>query len=148
MARFIYNLQNVLEVKKKLEDQQKTAFGLANARVVEEQQKLQELFVRDARYQAQLKELTQGSINIGEIKICKNAIAAMKSKIRDQMIELSKAQRALERERERLNEAMQERKMHENLREKAFAQFLEDEAKEESKITDELVSYRHLLKEE
>lgn len=148
MARFVYNLQNVLEVKLKLEDQQKTAFGLANARVVEEQQKLQELFAREAGYQAQLQQLTQGSINIGEIKICKNAISAMKSKIRDQMIELSKAQRALERERAKLNEAMQERKMHENLREKAFQQFLEDEAKEESKITDELVSYRHLLKEE
>lgn len=148
MARFVYNLQNVLEVKLKLEDQQKTAFGLANARVVEEQQKLQELFAREAGYQAQLQKLTQGSINIAEIKICKNAISAMKSKIRDQMIELSKAQRALERERAKLNEAMQERKMHENLREKAFQQFLEDEAKEESKITDELVSYRHLLKEE
>lgn len=148
MARFVYNLQNVLEVKLKLEDQQKTAFGLANARVVEEQQKLQELFTREAGYQAQLQKLTQGSINIAEIKICKNAISAMKSKIRDQMIELSKAQRALERERAKLNEAMQERKMHENLREKAFQQFLEDEAKEESKITDELVSYRHLLKEE
>lgn len=148
MARFVYGLQNILVIKEKLENQQKTAFSMANARANEEAAKLKELYVREKGYQDELKKLMSGDINISDIRMCKNAIAAMKSKIRDQMIVLSKAQKQVEIERNKLNEAMQDRKMHENLREKAFQQFLEDENKAESLVTDELVSFRHTLKEE
>ena len=135
MAQFRYRMQNILEIKEKMEEQEKVAYGIANARLLEEQEKLQKLFVRKAGYEARLKELTSASDSV-------------KSMIRDQMIAVHTAQRNLEMARKRLNEVMKERKTHENLKEKAFEAFKEELAAEEGKMTDELVSYTYHSKEE
>ena len=93
MARFIYKMQNILEIKEKLESQEKIAFGIANQKLAEEQEKLQELLVRQAGYEAKLKELTSGDLNIRDINNCKKSIDSMKSMVRDQMIAVHTAQR-------------------------------------------------------
>lgn len=143
MAKFVYRMQNILELKQKLEEQEKANFGMATARFNEEQQKLRDLMIRQAGYERQLKELSVGDINIKEIKTCKSAITSMKVALRDQMIEVSKAQKAMETARKRLNAVMMDRKMHEKLREHAFEEFLDELDHEENKITDELVSSRY-----
>ena len=143
MAKFIYKMQNILEIKEKLESQEKIAFGIANQKLAEEQEKLQELLVRQAGYEAKLKELTSGDLNIRDINNCKKSIDSMKSMVRDQMIAVHTAQRNVENARIRMNEAMKERKTQENLQEKAFEEFKQELLAEESKITDELVSYTY-----
>ncbi len=143
MAKFVYRMQNILELKQKIEEQEKANFGMATARFNEEQQKLRELMIKQAGYERQLKELSIGDIDISKIKTCKNAISSMKVALRDQMIELSTAQKSMEVARKKLNEVMMERKMHEKLREHAFEEFLDEIDYEESKITDELVSYSY-----
>ena len=119
-------MQNILEIKEKMEEQEKVAYGIANARLLEEQEKLQKLFVRKAGYEARLKELTSAKLDIIEIQTCKRASDSVKSMIRDQMIAVHTAQRNLEMARKRLNEVMKERKTHENLKEKAFEAFKEE----------------------
>ncbi len=136
-------MQNILELKKKIEEQEKANFGMATARYNEEQQKLRDIMIKQAGYERQLRELTVGDIDIKEIKTCKSAIASMKVALRAQMIEVSKAQKAMENARKKLNAVMMERKMHEKLREHAFEEFLDEIDREESKITDELVSYTY-----
>ena len=148
MAKFRYRMQNILEIKEKMEEQEKVAYGIANARLLEEQEKLQKLFVRKAGYEARLKELTSAKLDIVEIQTCKRASDSVKSMSRDQMIAVHAAQRNLEMARKRLNEVMKERKTHENLKEKAFEAFKEELAAEEGKMTDELVSYTYHSKEE
>ena len=143
MAKFVYRMQNILNLKEKLESQEKIAFSLANQRLLEEQDKLSALMIRKADYEAQLKEMTQGTLAIRDIKICKESINAMKSKIRDQLIEVSRAQKELEIARRRLDEIMKERKTHEKLREKAFENFKEEIKAEESKENDQLVSFTY-----
>ena len=143
MAKFVYRMQNILELKKKIEEQEKANFGMATARYNEEQQKLRDIMIKQAGYERQLRELTVGDIDIKEIKTCKGAIASMKVALRAQMIEVSKAQKAMENARKKLNAVMMERKMHEKLREHAFEEFLDEIDREESKITDELVSYTY-----
>ncbi len=141
-------MQNILELKQKLEEQEKANFGMATARFNEEQQKLRELMIRQAGYEKRLKELSIGEINIKEIKTCKSAITSMKVALRDQMIEVSKAQKAMENARKKLNAIMMERKMHEKLREHAFEEFVAQVDYEENKITDEIVSSRFFNAEE
>ena len=148
MAKFVYRMQNILELKQKIEEQEKANFGMATARFNEEQQKLRELMIRQAGYEHRLKELSVGNIDIKEIKTCKSAITSMKVALRDQMIEVSKAQKAMENARKRLNTVMMERKMHEKLREHAFEEFVAEVDYEENKITDELVSSRFFNPEE
>ena len=143
MAKFVYRMQNILEIKEKLEAQEKAAYSVANARLMEEQEKLQGLLNRREGYEKRLKELQEGILDIKEIQACKRAINSMKSMIRDQMIAVHTAQRNLEMARRRLDEVMKERKTHENLKEKAFEAFKEELAAEEKKMTDELVRYTY-----
>ena len=56
---------------------------------------------------------------------------------------MRKAEEAVERARQILQEYMIERKTHEQLREAAFEEFKKELAKEESKEVDELVSYTY-----
>jgi flagellar FliJ protein len=140
-------MQNILELKQKIEEQEKANFGMATARFNEEQDKLRQLIIKQAGYERRLKELSVGKIDIKAIKTCKSAITSMKVALRDQMIEVSKAKKAMEAARNRLNTVMMERKMHEKLREHAFEDFLDELDHEESKITDELVSYTYFNNE-
>ena len=143
MARFVYRMQNILELTEKLETQEKINFSIAQQAVNAEQDKLKELLDKRTQYDDRLAELVKGNIDFAEIEHCKQAITIMKVKIRDQMLALQKAQRNLERARQRLNEVMKDRKTHENLRDKAFEEFKKELAAEENKATDELVSYTY-----
>lgn len=148
MAKFVYRMQNILDIKLKLEEQEKVNFSVASAAYNAEEEKLRQLMMRQAGYERQLKELSQGTLNIRDIKSCKNAITSMKVALRDQMIQVSKAKKNLDIARNRLNKVMSERKMHEKLKEKDFELFKDEINREESKLTDELVSYTHFINEE
>lgn len=148
MAKFSYRMQNILDVKQKLEEQEKANLGIATARYNEEREKMKNIMIRQAGYEKQLKELSVGKLNINEIRTCKNSINSMKVALRDQMIQVSKAQKQVELVKKKLNQVMMERKMHEKLKEKAFDVFVEELNHEESKLTDELVSYTHFNAQE
>ncbi len=143
MAKFLYRMQNILNIKEKMESQEKIAFGIASAKLMEEQEKLSNLLKRKADYESSLKELESGVLDVPEIQACRKAINTMKSLIRDQMMQVHTAQRNVELARRRLDEVMKERKTHENLKEKAFDEFKQEIQAEESKLVDELVSYTY-----
>ena len=56
MAKFVYRLQNILNLKQMLEDQEKAQFAAAAAKEAEERDKLTKLLVRNADYQRRLQE--------------------------------------------------------------------------------------------
>ncbi|MDD6058035.1 MAG: flagellar export protein FliJ, partial [Clostridiales bacterium] len=123
MAKFVYRMQNILNIKLKMENQERIAFGIANAKLREEQEKLQQILLRRAGYERKAVELVKGSLNIQDIKECKRAIDTLKSQQRTHMMNVHTAEKNVELARERLNEVMIERKTHEKLREKAFEDF-------------------------
>ena len=143
MPRFRYSMQNILNLNEKLEDRQKAAFALANAKLLDEQKVLQDLMLRKASYEQRVKQYATGEINIKEIARCKEGVRVTDILIRSQMIEIRKAQRIVDVERTKLNEAMQAKKTHEKLREKAFDKFKLEVAAEENKVTDELISFKY-----
>ena len=147
MAKFKYRMQNILDIKLKLENQAKLAYGVAEQKYREEQQKLQDLMVRRARYEKQLKDLMDGVMNLKEINHTKSAVDSLKVLVRRQMMEVHKAEKELERARKALNEVMQERKMHEKLKEKAFDEFQQELLAEEGKAIDGLVGYTYNAKQ-
>ena len=142
MAKFKYRMQNILDVKEKLETQAKNEFAIAAASVADEEEKLNELNARQLEYREHLRQLQTGDLNFREIKETAQAIDSMKYLIENQARALEKAEKVLEIKRVALAEAVQEVKTHEKLKEKEFAQFMADEAARESKEIDELVSYR------
>ena len=143
MAKFKYRMQNILDIKMKLESQAKIAYGIANQKYMAEQQKLQEIVLRRNNYEKAWKECMTGTIDVRQVGHARANVNTMKTLMRRQMIEVHKAQMQLEDARKKLNEVMTERKTHEKLKEKAFEQFKEELKAEESKEIDQLVSYTY-----
>ena len=143
MAKFKYRMQNILDIKMKLESQAKIAYGIANQKYMEEQKKLQEIMLRRASYEKILKESMVGTIDVRQVSHARADVNTMKTLMRRQMMEVHKAERMLEDARRALNEVMMERKTHEKLKEKAFEQFKAELNAEESKEIDQLVSYTY-----
>lgn len=148
MAKFIYKMQNLLSIKLKLEEQAKNAFGEARARLNQEEEKLSMLEEQKQGYERQLSESIAGKLNIREIRQTEEAVEIMKYKIRMQSIAVTTAMQQLELARVKLNEAIQERKIQENLREQAFLTFMEELKAEEQKEVDERVSFMYRNSEE
>lgn len=103
MGKFKYSMQNILDIKIKLETQAKNEFSEANRAYLIEKEKLEELFKKRAVYEAALKEQLSGSLNISEINICKKNINSLKSAIRTQLMNVKKAEDMLEVKRVALN---------------------------------------------
>ncbi len=143
MARFRYRMQNILNVKEKLETQAKNEFAIAAAKEREEEEKLNALKARRDGYEAALKELVASTLDVASIKEAEDALEVIKYHVRTQELNLAAARQELEVARQKLTVAMQDRKTHERLKEKQFEQFKAEEAAKESKEIDELVSYRH-----
>ena len=143
MAKFTYKMQNILDVKYKLENQAKTSFSLAAARLNQEEEKLEGLHQRRMAYESKAKELVADKLDFQEIKVNRIAIETTTGAIQNQVVAVHVAERNLETARLRLQGVMTERKTHEILKEKAFDEFKKELEKEESKAVDELVSFTH-----
>lgn len=146
MAKFIYRMQSILEIKLKMEDQAKTEFATAKMHLDEEEEKLQHLKDRKTGYEQLGRELRKDGLKVFEILENKEAIDRMEEFILLQMENVRRAERRLDEARVRLQEAMQESKTHEKLREKAFDEFVHEENAREAKEVDELTSYTHSRK--
>lgn len=143
MAKFRYRMQSILNIKYQLETQAKMEVGRAQMRLQEEEEKLQNLFDRKEAYFEEGRRMRENSVSVTDLRDNRNAVLVMDELIAAQQFEVTRAVEALELARAKLTEIMQERKMHEKLKEKALLQFLEDEKKEEAKVVDELTSYTY-----
>lgn len=143
MAKFFYKMQNILDIKLKLETQAKNEYAIANAQLAEEEEKLNALERRRQQYENRLAELYTDTLDVKEINETAEAVELMKYHKRLQEVNVMMARKKSEEAREKLQEAIQDRKTHEKLKENAFEVFKQEVAASESKEIDELVSYRH-----
>lgn len=143
MAKFIYRMQNILNIKYKLEDQAKNEFTLANRILQEEEEKKEKLLTRQAKYRQEAKVLLSRKLDVLRIKENKEAILRMEEYIRAQDEVIQKAKKTVEEKAEALATLRQERKAQEKLKEKAFGDFMQEENTKESKEIDELVSFTY-----
>ncbi len=141
MARFRYRMQSILDIKVKLEDQAKQEFGAAKLALDQETDKLELLVKRRLNYMLEAQRLLNGDLHIREITENKAAILRMDEYILEQKEVIRKAEEKLEEKRLKLQQVVQERKMHDKLKEKAYDTFLEEEKHSEGKEVDELTSY-------
>lgn len=143
MAKFIYKMQNILNIKMRLETQAKTEFAEAMTRLNVEEEKMRQLIAGKRRYEEKIKSMSDKKLNVLELKHSNEAIKTMQDLMQQQAVVLRIAERNLERARQKLNEAMQDRKIHEKLKEKAFDEFKLELNDEEKKEIDELVSFSY-----
>ncbi len=143
MAKFKYRMQNILNVKLQLETQAKMELGRQQALLREEQDRLKNLEDRKEDYLEEGRRIRGDVLNAGQLRDNANAISAMDDLILAQEDRVDEALLRVEQARAKLQEVMQDRKMHEKLKEKAFEQFMGEEKAAEGKAVDELTSYTY-----
>lgn len=143
MAKFVYRMQGILDIKYKIETQAKAHYAMMQMRYNEEQEKLEKMIVHKKFLEDRYRKIANGPLDVRELMDARKAIDFQREAIKKQLIELKVAEKNLDAARSRLNDVMKERKTHEKLREHAFDNFLVELSAEEKKEIDELVSYRY-----
>ena len=143
MKKFTYRMENVLKIKKELEQQQRIEFTNANNILSAEKDKLIRLTIKQRKYERKAKTLAEGRLDVKALNENRNAITVMKTLVREQMIQVHMAEKNAERERQKLIDMQRERKSHEKLKEYAWKQYISEFNKEEAKEIDQLVSYTY-----
>ena len=143
VAKFTYRMQNILDIKYKLEEQAKQEYMNVRRRLNDAIDQLEYLKQRKNSYMDQYRLLVSKQLKLLEIEECKNAIIIMDEYIYDQQQIVCRIEQELEIAMQKMNVAMQERKIHEKLKEKQFEEFLLELNQEEAKEIDQLVSYQY-----
>ena len=136
-------MESVLQIKLKLEDQAKIAYGTARMKLTQEEENLEKLKKKQRLLEAELRELRAGILDLYQIIQCEQAIEYTKTKIKQQITVVRNAAHRLEVARIRLNDAMVGRKTQERLKEKAFEEYIQEFDAEERKEVDELNSFNY-----
>ena len=143
MAKFVYRMQNVLDIKMKMEEQAKASYAMRRMKLSEEEEKLASYRSRKTVYEDAYRQSEEGALNIREMNYYRSAVEHMNGMIKNQMLAVHVAQKNLEEAAKVLRNHMQERKTHEKLKEYAFDEFVRELNAQESKEIDELVSYTY-----
>jgi len=153
MAKFIYKMQSLLNIKEKLEDQAKTAFGLAKAALNEEEARLAEYVKKKNQYVEQKRDaMASISPNMSEgrtvqqqlqnIYQLEQAVKSMEYRIAEQILVVRQAEKNVQLAQAKLENAMKERKIQEKLKEHALEDFLKEMEAADQQEINELVTFR------
>ena len=144
MARFVYKMQSVLNIKQQTENQTKMEFAMAQAELNQQLDILEEYIKRKAAYIQEAEELrNEDSLKLQDILDNQYATAQMDVMIKHQSAVVEQYQQKVEKVRVKLTRNIQERKMQETLRDKAFAEFVEEQKQEEAKENDQRTSFTY-----
>lgn len=143
MAKFVFKLENILQIKYKLEEQSKIEFGIAMDRLNKAIEKLELLQKRRNEFEDNLRQLAYSGAKVLELNEAADAVEIMKIKIMEQKRIVVIEEQKTDEARENLNKAVQERKIYEKLKENAFDRFKQEINMQEMKEVDELVSYTY-----
>lgn len=142
MAKFVYKMQSLLNIKEKLEEQAKTAYGLARMTLNEEEEKLSGFVAKKEYYVEQKRQNMSAALNVHELTQSEHAIKTMEYRIGEQILVVRQAEKNLQLAQAKLENAMKERKIQEKLKEHAFEDFLKEMEAADQQEINELVTFR------
>jgi len=144
MAKFIYNFEQLLNIKRKIEKQEQMNMGQAMEALSASIQKLE---IIKYHQQDAMKEfqncLGKGRIEQQEVKRLNEKNKFYHREVLEYQEIIKEKERIVAEVKERLKKALQERKTFEILKDKAYEEYIEKEKVEEAKINDEIVSFKY-----
>ena len=144
MARFVYKMQSVLNIKQQTENQTKMEFAVAQAELNKQLDILDEYITRKENYIKEAEELrNEDNLKLQEILDNQYATAQMDVMIKQQSAVIKQYEDRVEQVRIKLTRNIQERKMQETLRDRAFSEYLEEQKQEEAKENDQRTSFTY-----
>lgn len=146
MAKFIYRMQNILNLNEKLEEQARMEYASQQVALNEAEEEEDALKQRRESYETEARRLRSESLIVRDMIANAQAIDIMGDLIVRQHQVVEQEEKKLEVKRSALEEAMKDRKTQEKLKEKAFDDFKLELAMDESKQIDQLTSYTFGIK--
>ena len=93
MAKFLYSMQNVLDIKERLETQAKTEYAEMNNRLFIEEETMKRLGKRLDSYENLARSSASERLDIMEMRRCNEAIDIIKNQMTQQAVRIRIAQR-------------------------------------------------------
>ncbi len=143
MAKFKFSLRNYLDLKEKIEEQKKMEYGRALNKLEQEKQKKERMVEERNAEISNFREDIMQAVKPATIRMHNDYIGALKHRIKEQEVVVKGAQRHTEGKRLELVKAVQDRKMLEALKDKAYTEYIREEKLAEQKVVDEIVSYKY-----
>lgn len=138
MAKFLYKMQSVLNIKEKQEEEQKMLFVESKNKYEKELFALDEISKTINDLRKDLDISGGSSLAASELKEMYNTFNLYLDNYKRQIEVVDQAKLNFENAKESMKEATIERKAQDKLKEKAFISFIVEENKKEQKIIDEL----------
>ena len=143
MAKFIFKLQSLLNVKIQMEDNLKNELGKAMKKLEKERERLRHIENERNECINQFCGESRKGVMVGKLKEYGSFIAFLKEKAELQKENINYAQNVVDKYREQLIKVVQEKEMLEKLRDKKHQEYLKEQLREEQKINDEITSYKY-----
>ncbi len=142
MAKFIFKLQSILNIRIQQEDSKKNELGKAIQLLEVERKKLDGLEYLLEETVKRFNEKTKKS-TVHELIEYNEYLSLLNSRIKTQKENVNNAALYVDKVREELIQAVKERKILEKLKEKKHDEYLIEQKKLEQKTNDEIISYNH-----
>jgi flagellar FliJ protein len=143
MVKFKFELQPLLNVKTQLEDIKKNELGKAMHELELQKAALRCMYEDKERYIEEMREKSIQKTTVKTLVEYNAYIVFLNKKIVSQKENVNRAQDNVDRIRGELIVVVRERQMLEKLKDKKYELFLEEQLKNEQKLNDEIVSYKH-----
>lgn len=143
MSKFDFRLQPVLDLKVQMEENLKNEFGKVTKKL-EDEKKILNSIELDKEEQIDIFSTKLGSrVEVSKLRELNGYISLLGDKIEMQKENVNEASNIVDSTREKLLEAVKDRKIIDKLREKMFTEYSKQQLREEQKIIDEVVSFKH-----
>jgi len=140
---FKYKLQSILNIKEKIEEEEKEKLSKLLFEKANEEAVLQHLKDRKFQSQEEMKaKQLQGAMDMEELKRYEAHLKKMEFLIQNQVLRIRELDMKIEQQRQVVIKATQERKMFDKLKEKHKDRFMVEQDREERKFIDELAISR------
>lgn len=143
---FKFRLQKILDIKEKEEDEKKNSAAIANNEVVKAKIQLEQLQDEYRQKGIERTEKNEQGCQLSEIMDINAYINHLYKRIEDKKQEIIKLEHEAEKRRREYIETKKSRKTYDNLKDRKYQRFLEEEQKQEAKIIDQIVSYSYTRK--
>jgi len=143
MAKFVYKLQSLLNVKIQMEDNLKNELGRAVQKLEAEKQRLKAIEMEREDYIFRINGESAKGIAVAKLKEFGSYVSYLKEKAEIQKENVNYAQNNVDRYREELIKVVQEKEMLEKLKEKKYHEYVKEQLREEQKLNDEIISYNY-----
>ncbi len=141
---FKFKFQSILDIKIQIEDSLKNELGKAVQRLEHEKELLRNLEgERDGNIDEFNSRSSKG-IRVEKIREYTAYLSYLKDVIRGQKENINVAQGNVDKYREQLIEALQEREMLDKLKEKHYQEYQREQLKKEQQVNDEVVSFNYM----